>query len=479
MRAVVVTARAAARGLFAGLPGLEVRVGGEPDPSAAAWIVWGTLWLPPPPPGTHVLNRPAAAALLRDRQTARLRLRLAGLEPVSLRALRSRGDLRPLRVSLFDLRPYGIEVPEPRGDGWRPADPAELPARVRERAVGAAIRALHALRLDCGRVVVGVGAPDAPEAVSRLELAPVPRGPLARALRQLVQEWLEDAEGLGGAVRVRDEVGPPRRPLLLGADPEFVLVDPATGEAVPASRFLPRAGAAGCDGHARAPGVYPVAEVRPTPAADPRALVAAIRRCLLRAAALVPEERLRWRAGSEPVPGLPTGGHVHLSGLPLSGALLRALDAYVALPVFLVEPPAAAARRRRRHGFLGDVRPKRHGGFEYRTLPSWLVSPDLALAVLALVRLVALGYRRLTRDPFRDLRLVRAFYAGEPEPLRRALPALRRDLEALPGFARWAAEIRPLLERAARGATWDAEGDLRAAWRLPAGRAAAPALALG
>lgn len=474
MRALVLCARAAARGLFAGLPGLEVRAGGPPDPSAAAWIVWGVLPLPPAPPGVRVLNRPAAAALLRHRAAVRERLRLAGLEPMPLAGLRARGDLRPLRVSLFDLRPYGVEVIDPRTGRWRPADEGELGNRTRERAVGAAIRALHALRLDCGRVVVGVGGPDAPEAVSRLELAPVPHGAVARALRQLVVEWL------GDAVHLQPEVAVRRPPLHLGADPEFVLVDRATGEPVPASRYLPRAGSVGCDGHAAAPGIYPVAEVRPSPAADPRALVGGIRRCLIRAAARLPDEGVAWLAGGEPVPGLPTGGHVHLSGLPLSGALLRALDTYVALPVFLAEPPEAAARRRRRHGFLGDVRPKRHGGFEYRTLPSWLVSPELALAVLALVRLVALEHPRLPRDAFRDGRLVRAFYAGDPRPARRLLPVLRRDLEGLPGYGRWAREIETLLDRVAGGWTWDPRTDLRAAWRLPARmRAAVPAAALG
>lgn len=471
MRACVVCADPSARRLFAGIPGLTAVDAHEPpDPTADAWVAWGGVRLPAAPPGVRVLNRPEAVARLADRPEVRERLRLAGLVPASLAAVRSQVGVRPVRVSLLDLCPWAVEVPDGRTGAWRPAAPDELGGRVRDRAVGAAIRALHALGLDLGRVVVAVGPPQRPEAVCRIELGPRP-GPTAGALRERLAEWL------GDPVRVRPEVALARPPVLLGADPEFVLVDPLTREVLPASRFLPRAGSAGCDGQATAPGVYPLAELRPAPAPEPRALVAAIRRCMLRAAARVPPD-LAWLAGSEPVPGLPTGGHIHFSGVRLSGALLRALDAYLALPVLMLEPPAAAARRRQRHGFLGDVRFKRDGRFEYRTLPSWLVSPRVAAGVLALARLVACEHPLLPADPLADLASVRAFYAGRREALRPWIARLRRHLERLPGYARYEADVAPLLARAEAGEPWDEAADLRAAWGLPVGVRAASAAGL-
>lgn len=468
MRAFFACARPAARRLFAGLPGVHAAGPDEPpDPAAEAWVAWGAVRLPPPPPGTRVLNRAEAVALLADRTGVRERLRLAGLEPAPLASTRGRPGWRAVRVALFDLRPYALEVLDPRSARWRPAEPDELGPRARERAAGAAIRALNALRLDAGRVTLGIGPPREREAVCRIELGPLPAGQAARSLRELLLAWL------GEPVRVQPTVAPAVPPVRLGADPEFVLVDRRTGEVIPASRFLPRAGAVGCDGYAVAPGVHPVAELRPPPSADPRELVAAIRGCLLRAAARLPAGEVAWRAGCEPAPGLPTGGHIHFSGIPLSGALLRALDAYLAIPLALLEPAGPAARRRARHGFLGDVRPKQHGGFEYRTPASWLVSPRVAAGALALARLVAVGHRQLQHDPFLDAGLMRAFACGCKEPLAALLPALRRDVERLPGYARSAADVEPIFDMATAGSTWDEEADLRAAWGIAAATARA------
>ena len=293
-----------------------------------------------------------------------------------------------------------------------PARPSALlasrPTRRRRRgSPGALYRCLQRRESGCstGRkpwrcwLTLGLGSPRDPEAVCRLELGPSLSGAAALALREKVAEWLRSAH------RSCPEAAPVPAPLRLGADPEFVVVEKATGQVLPASRFLPRPGAVGCDGYTSAPGVYPVAELRPAPSSDPRRLVEHLRRCLQQAAAWLPGEEARWQAGSEPAPGLPTGGHIHFSGIPLSGSLLRALDTYLAVPLFLLEPPGSAARRRARHGFLGDVRPKRHGGFEYRTPSSWLVSPEVALGALCLARVVAGGFSHLPRDPFLDARL--------------------------------------------------------------------------
>lgn len=459
MRAWVVCADPGGRRLFDGIPGVTVASPEDrPDPEAGVWVAWGAVPLPPAPSFVRVVNRPVATALLADRLAVRERLRLAGLEPISLQTARAVAGARLFRVSLFDLRPYAVEVLDGGRGRWRPLRPDEVGPRTRERAEGAAIRALNALRLDAGRVTLMVAGADRLEGVCRLELAPRPPRPAAEALRAFVERWL------GEPVFVHPDVSTAGRAVLLGADPEFLLVDRRTGEPVPASRFLPRAGSAGCDGHAGAPGQYPVAELRPAPAADPRALVRALRRCLLAAQARIPDPDLAWVAGSEPVPGLPIGGHIHISGVPLSGPALRALDAYLALPLLFLEVRESAVRRRRRHGFLGDVRLKRHGGFEYRTLPSWLAGPRLALGVLSLARLVAIECRRLARDPFIDLVRMRAFNAADAARLRDLLPGMRAELEQLPGYGDVRAEVGPLLDQVMEGRPWDEAADLRQRW---------------
>ena len=71
-----------------------------------------------------------------------------------------------------------------------------------------------------------------------------------------------------------------------------------------------------------------------------------------------------------------------MSRIWLTSRLLRVLDNYLALPFILIEDQNTKLRRPR-YGFLGDFRRKTHGGFEYRTLPSWIVSPRITKGVIA------------------------------------------------------------------------------------------------
>ncbi|MCM3627594.1 hypothetical protein M3194_09465 [Paenibacillus glycanilyticus] len=256
--------------------------------------------------------------------------------------------------------------------------------------------------------------------------------------------------------------------LLIGADPEFVLIRP-DGKVAPASRYLGEGvgGAAGSD--AMLVGrrlVYPVAELRPEPAEGPAGLTANIRRLLLRAAGLVRDPSLRWAAGAMPVPGLALGGHIHLSGVRLTPRLLRLLDSYAAFPLALVEDPAGRGRRPR-YGVLGDYRQQPHGGFEYRTLPSWLVSPAATKAAFALALLCAREADALDDIPALDERYVAAYYAGDRAELAGCLERIAAAMSATASYAALAPYIEPLLDAARRGATWDERADIRVKWRIP------------
>src|SRR5690606_29101893 len=154
---------------------------------------------------------------------------------------------------------------------------------------------------------------------------------------------------------------------------------------------------------------------------------------------------------------------IHFSGLPLTAGLVRALDAYVALPLAMVEDPRRARRRRRRYGFLSEVREK-SWGFEYRTPPSWLVTPGYARAVLALTKLVARHWRRLERDPFLDPRVVRAFKFCDKNALRPHFEEVWSEVTALPEYARYAADLDALAAVARSGGSWNEQRDFRLAW---------------
>ncbi|WP_339808264.1 hypothetical protein [Paenibacillus sp. FSL R7-0337] len=333
-----------------------------------------------------------------------------------------------------------------------------------------AVRALYSLGLDSGEVelramgerrymVTGI-TPVMPDPAGAL---PEPYGSASAAL-----------------ARMLDSEQPGRPGLLMGMDPEFLLLRESTGRVVPASRYLPMDGVAGCDaGPPGTRGVFPVAELRPAPRGEPRALLAQLMSAAREADRLIADRSLRWRAGGMPLRGWALGGHLHFSGVTLCAPLLRALDNYLALPLFLLEDIRAAARRPR-YGVLGDFRPQPHGGFEYRTLPSFLVSPVIAKGAVCLAHLIVSHYEDLPLRPLDREDLHAAFYSGGKAPLRTAWPPLEAQLRTLGGYAAAARWIDPLLRAIAEQQSWDESRDIRGSWvqsappdsgALPSGRA--------
>ncbi|MFC9709720.1 hypothetical protein ACFTRD_16410 [Paenibacillus sp. NPDC056933] len=255
----------------------------------------------------------------------------------------------------------------------------------------------------------------------------------------------------------------------LGMDPEFLLVQMPESKIVPASRFLERTGVAGCDsvtiGGRR---IYPVAELRPAPSSEPRELLAHLMRAFAVASRSISDHSLIWQAGGMPQRGLPLGGHVHFSGVTLNGELLRALDNYLALPLAILQDPRGSGRRPR-YGALGDFRLKSYGGFEYRTLPSFLVSPLVAKGVVALAGLIAGGYSQLRQRPLAKEAIHTAFYEGNREIMQAPISALLDDLTQMDDYERYERYAAPLISQLRQGRTWDESRDIRKLWNIRAG----------
>lgn len=324
------------------------------------------------------------------------------------------------------------------------------------RAVREAVKCIYALGLDYGVVRIGVR-PAGTLAVRGVEPVPQLTPRLAVLFAEAMNrfdERLVQLEALSPAEA------------MLGADPEFLLLN-AQGKVKFASAFVDKDGPFGCDAIVLPSRrkVYPLAELRPAPSTDVRKLVVHLHRTLQLAARRITDPGLAWVAGGMPVHGFPLGGHIHFSGVELDVRLLRALDNYLALPLTLLEGETTAARKPQ-YGFLGDFRRKKHGGFEYRVLPSWMVSPSVAKGVLALAKLIAEHYAQLVQRPLNEPEVVKAYYRGDKTRIRSLVPSLWRDIEKLPGYAKHESYLVPLWRMMLQMRAWNEKEDIRPKWKI-------------
>lgn len=253
----------------------------------------------------------------------------------------------------------------------------------------------------------------------------------------------------------------------LGADPEFMIANSRNEKMIPASEFFPREGTVGCD-NIRIPRRQqrPIGELRPQPDISPVTLQANLKSSLEKANKLVPYKNIKLLAGSQPFPGYSIGGHIHFSNLTINSHILRALDNYLGLPIFMIENQNTAIKRRNKYGHLNDFRLKDYGGFEYRTPGSWLVSPEISLAVLCLAKLVSSNYLFLRQNFFLSVKAHRAFYSGDTQYFRAQFDDLWHDIKKLDDYKSYRQEldIIPLMIR--QNQTWDENVDLRKTWHL-------------
>ncbi|WP_340029154.1 hypothetical protein MHB71_06995 [Paenibacillus sp. FSL H7-0940] len=391
------------------------------------------------------------------------RLKQAGIEVLSLHDRRKREPGLRVRydVEISCLQAIRIKRKDTSGMGGAQETLLEREASstLFKRIERLAIKTLYTLGLDHGAVRMESSGNGGCAVIS---IDPCPWKGVTNLAATYRESWKQHQELLD------EELS--HRPIpILGMDPEFLLVQMPESKIVPASRFLERTGMAGCDsvtiGGRR---IYPVAELRPAPSSEPRELLAHLMRAFAAASRSISDHSLIWQAGGMPQRGLPLGGHIHFSGVNLTGELLRALDNYLALPLAFLQDPRGSGRRPR-YGALGDFRLKSYGGFEYRTLPSFLVSPLVAKGVVALAGLIASGYTQLRQRPLAKAEVHAAFYEGKREVIKEHIPALVDDLKRLDGYARYERYASPLILQLKLGRTWDESRDIRKLWNIRAG----------
>lgn len=317
-----------------------------------------------------------------------------------------------------------------------------------------AMRAIYLLGLDYGMVNIAVTGGKKTRILA-VDSSPLIREKDAKSLLQKLSRIIKNTDDIA------------TREVKMGADPEFMMSNARNNRMTPASQYFPKDGMVGCD-NIRVPSRQqrPVAELRPKPDCSPLQLFSNIKQALQAASKLAPYRNIKWIAGSQPFGGYSIGGHIHFSNLELNNHIMRALDNYIGLPLFLIENQATAVKRRKKYGFLADFRVKDYGGFEYRTPGSWLVSPEITIAVLCLGKIVASNYLKLTRNYFISLEAQKAFYEGDQEFLKPMFIDVWADIIKLSMYESFKDELQIIYDMIQLNIIWDEKTDIRKAWGI-------------
>lgn len=317
-------------------------------------------------------------------------------------------------------------------------------------------RAMYLLGLDYAMISIGQNR------LRKMKVIGVDASP---ALRD--KDFFDLSQKFEGYKQEFQDGWPAAAEIKIGADPEFMIANSKNGKMIPASEFFPRDGIFGCD-NIRIPSRQqrPVAELRPKPDISPTAVFINIKQALEMANKKVPYKNIKWLAGSQPFSGYSIGGHIHFSNLPLNNQSLRALDNYLGLPVFLIENQATSIKRRNKYGQLGEYRVKEYGGFEYRTPGSWLISPEITMAVLCLAKIVSSNFGKLKRNYFMTVEAQRAFYKGDQQYFKEAFEDIWKEIQRLDMYQEYKHQLEPIPNMISGNLCWDEQLDIRKSWAL-------------
>lgn len=253
----------------------------------------------------------------------------------------------------------------------------------------------------------------------------------------------------------------------LGADLELALRH-SNGKYVLASSYFSKRGEVGHDaiwlkGNRSK---YPLLEFRPLPSEHPLKLYRNILKCMKIASKKINNNHIEWLAGGRPLRNYPIGGHIHFSRIKIEHQLLRALDNYITLPLFLLESKESLSRRPK-YGFLGDYRVQFHGGFEYRTPPSWIAHPHIARGIVALAKVIGEDYEHLSWMPLLQYDTQQDFYQGNKEAIYPLSSRIKSELSICPTYATYQEDIELFFNLIEKKYVWNEYEDIRKAWKIP------------
>ena len=221
-----------------------------------------------------------------------------------------------------------------------------------------------------------------------------------------------------------------RTPIRIGSDAEFGLVNFRTGRQVAVCNYYDQSGSGiGLDGHSH------IGELRTSggyvcPLGHVKTLQTYVRE-LCRTAPLITDVV----GGAMVADRDPIGGHIHFAVTKPATEFIGSLDLLVAVPSLMIEDVATSHVRRGECGY-GRIRSyeRKPYGFEYRVLPSWLVSKGYAEAICSLAFCVTEAIQNgQTLPQFADLGSTAEtnFTRGRRSFFRKSIPRIHNQIKGL------------------------------------------------
>jgi hypothetical protein len=129
------------------------------------------------------------------------------------------------------------------------------------------------------------------------------------------------------------------------------------------------------------------------------------------------------------------------------------------------ETRTARLRRRTNHGGLGRFREKTYG-FEYISLSSWIVEPNLTKSILCLAYLVAAHHHELQTEFLFHPNIQRAFYHANQPILKQLWGDIKSTLMKTSSYSSYESELAYLFDIIENGNRFNESSDIRKNWEL-------------
>ena len=343
--------------------------------------------------------------------------------------------------------------------GWklREIDSKDLDTNIKKNICDLAIKSVHALGLDFGVVSIGQTSENN---CYVLDVDATCKEMSPECKKKYICQFTK-------MLFIYENLINDTKDITIGADPECLLKDKNTGELVFASDFFTKEGMFGLDNRSIESGrkYYPLLEIRPNYSTNPIDVVNSIQSNLNDVCKYVHYKNIGLYAGSMPIYNYWVGGHIHF-GIRPNSKLVKALDNYLAIPIMMIENSYSARKRKTKYGSLGNFRLKYHGGFEYCTLSSWLVSREICEGILCLAKVIVQEYLNLNENFLCSYSDIRAFYLVNKFYFKDKIKDIINIISNTNTYKKYKSYIDPLFKEILLCKTWDEDKDIRENWNM-------------